>query len=376
MQENFDLNKKSVPGDGYRKNLADRLIGMESEEAQNELVSEQNKEVQYGKNEYEQEKIEQKAQWIISKYLSKPNLIKLNDSLSLEERQSKIDEILSKKIEEIKEKGGVSDKYEESVYKLVTRLVKERDFEENLNLKHFKGEECDITLQKKGKNKFIEIGIRENNMDRDIFFDLGVEYINANPRDMSSETLKSSIKKNPEIILATLKKYISDEFKDEKRQIEFIINGILRSITNNIIIARPMVEKSYKEGVVAVFNQHYEMQNKFEREHKNYIKDSCASDESSNKDASLIFGEAKKEELEIFAKGVLEIIKNEKDYKVALEKLKNLPKPTNIKPSFSVTGGGYMALTPKGKIDAYGSSERYGEFNQEIVKKILKKVVV
>jgi len=339
MQEKFDLNRKSVPGDGYRKKLADKLKGMRSDDAKEELSSEKNKEVQNGRNEYEQEKIDQRAQWIIIKYLSEPNLFKMEDSLSIEERQNKIDEILDKKIEELEGKG-VAEEYKEDVYGLVRKIVKENDFETNPNLEHFKKEHSDIILQKERKNKFILINLNNNDLDNKLFFNIVVDSGNS----------LSATEKN---VLGAMK-YLSNRQPDENSKITYFKDMIFRGHTNNVIIPRPMGQPG------KIFDEHYTLRDKFQREHKDYLEEKLESWGYKIEDPALIFGEDRKEEIDNFIKGFIQIIENETDYNVAVEKLKNLPKPTGLKPTYAVLGGGYMDLDEKGKIVPFGNSTRYG----------------
>lgn len=365
MKEMFSLNKQSAPGEGYRKNLAEKLKGMEGEEAQNELVSEQNKEVKYGKNEYEQEKIEQKAQWIISKYLSEPDMFKMDDVLSLEQRQEKIDEIFNQKMKELdEEKKGVADTLKDKTYSLANRIIKEKDIENNPNLEHVKGKYLDLVLQKNGEdgvnNKFLEIEVRDNDLDRNIFEDLAVDETKIK-FDSPGEARFYQEEENEKYFLPGLKEFILDKFKDEKDQVKFVLDSIFRSKSETIVIARPMTKK--------IFDQHYDILNEFRREHKNYQEDKYIFDrrDYKEKDTSMLFGEDNKKKLEDFAGAVLEIIKNETDYKIALEKIKNLPKPTDLHPTFSVRGGGYITKNEEGVFCPGKTSQGYGLFDEGLV---------
>lgn len=363
MQEKFDLNKKSVPGEGYRKNLAEELKSLTREEAQEKLLTEQNEKEE---NHYEKEKIEQRALWIVDKYFSEPDMFKMDESLSLEQRQEKIDEIFNKKINELNEdKKGVVDELKEKTYDLASRIIKERDIENNPNLEHVKGKYLDLVLQKKGEdgkvnNKFLEIEIRDNDLDRNIFDDLLVD-TQAIKWNSPKEARYFKEEENEGEILPKLKEFILEKFKDEKDQIKFVLDSIFRSKSETIIIARPMTKK--------IFDQHYEILNEFRREHKNYQEDDYIFDRRDyrEKDTSVIFGEEKKKELEDFANAILELIKNEADYKITLEKIKKLPKPTNLHPTFSVRGGGYITKNEEGIFSPGKTSQGYGAFNKGLV---------
>ena len=363
MNEGFDLNKKSVPGESYRKNLAEELKILTPEEAQEKLLTEQNEKEE---NRYEEEKIEQRALWIVDKYFSEPDMFKMDDSFSLEQRQEKIDEIFNQKIEELNaEEKGVVDALKEKTYALASRTIKERDIENNPNLEHVKGKYLDLVLQKTGEdgktnNKFLEIEVRDNDLDRNIFEDLAVDmqFIKWNSPKEARYFMK---KENEEKILPRLNKFILETFKDEKDQVKFVLDSVFRSKSETMIITRPMTKK--------IFDQHYEILNEFRREHKNYQEDKYFFGDSYYKeeDTSNLFGEEKKGGLKDFAEAVLEIIKNEIDYKIAFEKIKNLPKPKGLHPTFSVRGGGYIEKDDKGIFCPGRTSQGFGPFDKGLV---------
>jgi len=363
MKEMFSLNKQSAPGEGYRKNLAEELKGLTVDEAQERLLTEQNEKEE---NRYEKEKIEQRALWIVDKYFSEPGMFKMDNALSLEQRQEKIDEIFNQKIKELnEEKKGVVDTLKDKTYALAGRIIKERDIENNPNLEHVKGKYLDLVLQKKGEdrktnNKFLEIEVRDNDLDRNIFDDLVVD-MQSIKWNSPKEARYYKKEENEGEILPNLQEFFLKKLKDEKEQSKFVLDSIFRSKSETMIIARPMTDK--------IFNQHYEILNEFRREHKNYKEDDYIPyrHDYREKDTAMFFGEDNKKAIEDFVSAVLELIKNETDYQTALEKIKSLPKPTGLFPTFSVRGGGYIEKDDKGIFCPGNTSQGYGLFDKGFV---------
>lgn len=281
---------------------------------------------------------------LAQKYLfEQPDLFKMDDSLSWEERKSRIDEIVNEKIEIINREVSISNRDKEQLKEFAT-VIKQDDFDKNPNFVHIKKEHSDIILDtnKEEKNKFILIALHENNLDKNIFFDIVIDTNNS----------RSANKENALRVLKSL----SEKHKDEEEKIKYFAEKIFRgSIKNNIIIARPMIAPFGEP-----FGQHYQLAEKFAREHKNFTLDDRTFSGYKIESPTSIFGEDKKEEIENFVKGFIKIIENETDYDIAMEKYKNLSKPTDLIPTYSVLGGWYVKLDENEKLSFGGNSERYG----------------
>lgn len=279
------------------------------------------------------------AKSIIQEYFSDPDLFKMSDSLPLEERWNKIDEILNQKKEKIVWNENITKREKEYVYRLVVQILKQDDIENNPKFAKFTREHSDIILSKEPteNNKFILIGI--NNFDnKNMFFDIAM----ATDYPVLSAT--------PENVLSYIKR-LSYRFKDEETKIKYFTDIIFRYSSQEYrIIARPQIYD--------VFHQHYMIHDKFAREHGELVEDSRTIDWYRTKDTSLIFGEEQQSTVINFVKWLIEIIDNETDYNIAVEKLNKLKKPNRFI-TYSVLGWWVMRLREDGKIFTTGKSEMY-----------------
>lgn len=199
------------------------------------------------------------AKSIIQEYFSDPDLFKMSDSLPLEERWNKIDEILNQKKEKIVWNENITKREKEYVYRLVVQILKQDDIENNPKFAKFTREHSDIILSKEPteNNKFILIGI--NNFDnKNMFFDIAM----ATDYPVLSAT--------PENVLSYIKR-LSYRFKDEETKIKYFTDIIFRYSSQEYrIIARPQIYD--------VFHQHYMIHDKFAREHGELVEDSRTID--------------------------------------------------------------------------------------------------
>ena len=291
---------------------------------------------------YRDLKKKERAKRVMQKYLSNPDLFKMSDSLPLQERWNKIDKVLNETKEKIIWKDTVSKEYKEAVYKLVEQIIKQDDLENNPNFAKFTREHSDIILSKNPteKNKFIFIAINDFD-NKNMIFDILVATEQFEFRDDPTE--------DPIWTMERIK-VISDKFNDDEAKIKYFTDMIFRnSSQDGKIIARPQID---------VFDQHYMINDKFAREHENYTEDARNIDWYRREDASLIFGEDQKDAVINFVKWFIEIIDNEVDYNIAMEKLHKLKKPNRFT-TYSVLGWWVMRLEENGKIFTTGDSKGY-----------------